>query len=682
MEDQGYTAKTNRGGQAGFRCPFHEGPGSVDRNKSPNFYVAVESGLFMCHSASCGERGNLRSLERHFGVDQDEDWVQKVRSREEELILFERALTKAMRKPFYDQGLTDDTIERFRFGWDASKHRYVIPYLIGRRPQFFRYYQPKSTPGIDPERWEAKWKFTWEEGAQSTLFNSQDAMGDADGMVVVAEGEIKCALLVQMGYAAVAVPGAGQWKAEFQAAFTHARKIIVLFDNDNPIFHIYDKPGQKCRKCAEGGFPACIGHNPGQDAALSRIAQIGWRAKNVVLPLPNEETRKTDINEYFMRDGHTNADLVELFTGKRPGQFKVQSLAEIAEEPPERGVFLVEHGILPKGGRLLIAGKPKVGKSVFADNLALSLAAGIPFLNRFAIDHPTRTLLLDRELSKWSLFNRLNTLIEARPGYQVASENLLVDHDHLIRLDQPNAFDLLLQLVEQNGAEVLMLDTAYKFFSDVEKSSVLMKGFDVLDRLIHKTECSIVLTHHMRKSASQGGKVNTDIADPDSVAGSFLWTGWPNATVLLNFKDRSVENPFNAVATFTAFRDDAAPDPLALYRSRESIAYTAITDHVHTEGASSNDTVERRLTEQNLEQLLLDCCPVEEEAFLHSAAGFFGVRQDRVKSFFLLVMAKDGWVRKKAGRDYLITVRGVEETTSWNHEHNLPEDTYEQIAIS
>ena len=201
-----------------------------------------------------------------------------------------------------------------------------------------------------------------------------------------------------------------------------------------------------------------------------------------------------------------------------------------------------------------------VGKSLLINNLALSLASGLPpagwsKFRGFAVDHATRTLLLDRELSKHALFRRLSTFTESVPAFRAAEENLLIDHDHLLRLDQPNAYDTLKQLIEQNGAEVCILDTAYKFFGgDVESSSTLMKAFGVLDRLIHETGCAFVLTHHMRKSAGTAqGKQMVDYADPDSVVGSFLWTGWPNATILLNFLNRSVENPFNSVATFTAF---------------------------------------------------------------------------------------------------------------------------------
>lgn len=689
LESQGFAMKRKANGQFEFRCPFHEGPGSIERGKSANFYLNVTTSEYFCQSAACGERGNLQLLERFFGIDQDDDYVTAFRDRDSRLKEFERNLTSALREPFYAHGLTDATIERFRLGYEPEHvetkqvdgqtrsvtipGRYVIPYLEGRRPRFFRYYNPTGDP---------KWKYTWEEGAEATLYNAQDAIGDKDGIVFLCEGEQKAMLLVQMGYAAVAVPGAGQWRNEFQAAFTHAKKVIIVFDNDNPAFHNYDRPEQDqvCRKCAGRGLDRCAGHNPGQEAALKRLEQIGWRAKNVVLPLPNEQAPKTDINDYFMRDGYSNADFAELATGKRATPYKVQTLAEIRENPPEEAEFLIESGILSAAGRLLVAGKPKVGKSLFIDNLALSLCAGIPFLKSgtfpgFAVDHPTRTLLLDRELSKAALFKRLTHLGDDRPGYKAAEENLLIDHDHLIRLDQANAYDTLLGLVEQNGAEVVILDTAYKFFGgDVESSSSLMRGFEVLDKILHQTGCSFVLTHHHKKGQGGHGKQNTDIADPDNVAGSFLWTGWPNATILLNYLNRSVENPFNAIATFTAFRDAAPPEALALYRNRESISYSTIEHYSHEEHEHTGSRVKvTKPTTDAVEELLLEVAPVTEDEFLHIAAGRFGVGIPTVKPFYIDAMTRGNFERTKGDPPILKFVHEPDEEESWEKEHGLPE---------
>lgn len=691
LEAEGYVVKGPKNKQYELRCPFHEGPGALDKSGT-KFYMNAESSKYFCQSASCGEKGNLRTLEKFFGVDQDDDYVSAYRSREELLKEYQLNLTVPLRKPFYDHGLTDTTIERFRLGYQPEHTtergqlipgRYVIPYLEGRRPKFFRYYSPDGDP---------KWKYTWEEGAEATLFNPSGAMGDEKhGITIICEGEQKAMLLCQMGYSAVAVPGASNWKDEYQALFTHAKRILVCFDNDNPAHphNNYDKPekNQKCAKCANKGLDACLGHNPGQDAALQRVDQLGWRAKNVVLPLPSDDAKKTDVNDYFMRDGHSNADFAELATGKRATPYKVQSLAEIIESPPEEAEFLIEQGILSKAGRLLVAGKPKVGKSLFINNLALSLASGLPFLRGgnfggYKVDHPTRTLLLDRELSKHALFKRLSTFTNDIPSFKAAHENLLIDHDHLIRLDQLNAYETLLHLIEENGAEVCILDTAYKFFGgDVESSASLMKGFGVLDKLIHETGCAFVLTHHLKKSqGSSNGKQAIDYADPDGVAGSFLWTGWPNGTILLNFLNRSVENPFNSVATFTAFRDAAPPEPMVLYRDRTSITYTAIEKYTPPEegagpyGQHPKPQVIRPTTE-TVANLLLEVCPTTEEDFLHMAAGHFGVSVQTVKPYFIDAMSGGEFERvgKKPPIIKFKAEAALEPDQTWEQEHNLPE---------
>ena len=694
LEMNGYVVRGPKNKQYESLCPFHEGPGSIPSRKSPNFYMNVEDSKYYCQSASCMEKGNLRTLEIHFGIDADDEYVSAFKSKDTLLKEFQANLTPALRTPFYEHGLTDVTIERFRLGYEPEHDetrpdgttvripgRYVIPYLEGRRPKFFRYYNPTGDP---------KWKYTWESGAEGTLFNPGDAMGDKDGVVFLCEGEQKAMLLCQMGYSAVAVPGASMWKDEWQARFTHAKKILVCYDNDNPRFHNYDKPEQdkKCVKCSNQGFAACVGHNPGQEAAAKRVDQIGWRAKNIILPLPDDSVKKTDINDYFMRDGHTNSDFALLATGKRATPYKVQSVAEIIDNPPEEAEFLIEQGILSVGGRLLVAGKPKVGKSLFINNLALSLASGLPFLSSgafpgFNVDHPTRTLLLDRELSKHSLFKRLSSFTDARPAFKAAHENLLIDHDHLIRLDQANAYETLLQLIEQNGAEVCILDTAYKFFGgDVESSSSLMKAFGVLDKIIHETGCAFVLTHHLKKSQGQNnGKQAVDHADPDGVAGSFLWTGWPNATILLNFLNRSVENPFNSVATFTSFRDAAPPEPVVLYRDRFSINYTAVDKHVPDTSESdpysrvhgARPTVIKPTTEA-VANLLLEVCPTTEEDFLHMAAGHFGVSVPTVKPYFIDAMSS-GDFERTSGKPPIIKFKAhesLEPEQTWEEEHHLP----------
>lgn len=670
LREKGYPSARKSNGQSEHVCPFHQDPGELKRGDT-KFYVDVNSSQFYCHSASCGTKGNLITLERHFGVDPtyaDDSF----KTKNQELENWERYLraNPKFRQVFYDHGLEDDTIERFRFGYDPEKERYVIPYLDGKQPIAFRFYNPEPRTYYDDASGKEKkqLKYYWETGASATLYNVNDAGGDEKGRVFICEGELKAASLVQMGYCAVATPGAGMFKEEWHKHFSDAREIIVLFDNDNPEHSKNKREIEKCVPCKNKDLEECEGHNPGQDAAEKVVDILGWRAKNLVLPLPDDNTRKTDINEYFVRDGNTASDFANWALGEKSEPFKVLTFAEIMQEPPDEAHMLVDKGILPSQGRLLIAGKPKVGKSIFAENLVLSLASGIPFLGQFDVVEPTRVLLLDRELSRRSLYERLMELMKYRPGYRAAAPNLCVDHDHLIKIDRKGAYEVLEKLVSYNGAKVVVLDTAYKFFSQsMDSATAMTSAFEVLDKLIHETGVSVVLTHHHKKTQQKNGK-NEDHADPDNVAGSFLWTGWPNGTILLNYMGNSVENPFNSVATFTAFRDAAPPEPLGLYRNRDSVSYSAIRQYSHEDSPALSSGEKVKPSTEAVQQWLFENVPLPEPAAMEGLCAHFGVRDTVVKPYFIDAMSSGYFVR--AGKQPPI-IKYKDSTETWEEERQL-----------
>lgn len=630
-------------GQYEFRCPFHEGPGPLERGKATNFYLNARTSEFFCQAASCGEKGNLQLLEQYFGVENDPVASKLYKSLDTQLTEWQAHLTPDRRQVFYDKGLRDSTIDRFRIGYDTDAEAYIIPYLEARRPLAFRYYDPSRKNGRPKYWW---WKSSPNEETSTRLFNPQAAVNPEHETTIVCEGELKAMLLTQVGYSAVAVPGANGYKQEWTYHFNHSKYVYVCFDNDNPATHNYDKPeeGRRCHKCERAGLDVCQGHNPGQECAAKLVEFFGHRSKNIVLPRP-DGMDKTDINEFFMRDGANVNDFHALAFGEeKTSPFLVRSLGDIRKEPPPETTWLISN-LLPRAGRLLVTGAPKVGKSIFIENLALSIAAGIPFLKQHGTFEPSnfkghRVILLDRELSERSLYDRLDALIEKSPGYQMAEENLLIDHRLQIRLDQADAADKLIQLVRSNNAEVLIFDTAYKFFSgDMEKSSGIAKAFQALDEVIQETEVSVILTHHHRKGSRQpNGK--EEMPHPDQVVGSFLWTGWPNGTVLLNFKDRRVSSPFNTVASFTAFRDCAPPDPLALYRDKDSIAYTSVVPHHFEEDEEGGRWAEERriLNYENVADMLLQLHPIAEDDFLRKASQAFGCKQDSVKIKLLDVL--------------------------------------------
>jgi hypothetical protein len=444
-------------GQWEYPCPFHEEPGTLGKSQGTKFYMNTNTSQYHCKSATCGEQGNLQALEEYFGVESDPILSARFKSKDTTLKEFQASLTAEHRDFLLrDKGLDFDTVDRFRIGYSRDHNAYVIPYLESRRPVAFRYYDPVERGRDDKDRpiygGPNGSKYWWESSDESIkhvdenvlrLFNPGAANGDpadAEPYVFICEGEFKAMLLTQLGFAAVSIPGVNGFKAEWARHFMRVNTVYIVMDNDNPEHH-KKGAGERCPKCENVGEERCVGHNPGQDGAAKLVDFFGYRGRNVLLPLPDGE-RKTDINEYVMRDGHTKNEFLKLVTGKSDDSiYLARSLGAIRADPPPETMYLVDQ-LVPVAGRLLVTGAPKVGKSIWIENLVLSIASGIPFLHRFEIANTRmtpghRVLLLDRELSERSLFDRLNQLIAERPGYGVADDKLLIDHRFQLALDQP-----------------------------------------------------------------------------------------------------------------------------------------------------------------------------------------------------------------------------------------------------
>ena len=214
--------------------------------------------------------------------------------------------------------------------------------------------------------------------------------------------------------------------------------------------------------------------------------------------------------------------------------------------------------------------------SIFVENLCLSIAAGIPFLGQpdFEIDQTEqhRVLLLDREVSERSLFDRLNMLIDSRPGYAAAEDYLHIDHKIMFKLDQPGALDTIIGLIRANNADVLVLDTAYKFFSgDMESSKERGQGTERAGRG-HRRDGHQRRAHPPPPQGQASGSRGAS-ADRSSARCS---GGLADGTVLRNPLEKSVQ----------ALQQSAPSWPSRRSTARTSALYAQRVDRLHVHRAA------------------------------------------------------------------------------------------------
>src|ERR1700740_1218134 len=132
----------------------------------------------------------------------------------------------------------------------------------------------------------------------------------------------------------------------------------------------------------------------------------------------------------------------------------VLSLAQLLEQQsPAPPPCLVEPGLLPMQGILVVGGEPKVGKSLLVANLALALAAGSDRLG-FPIPAPRRVLVCQFELPLAQFVSRLASMRRALGA--AADQNLFVDPraaGHL--LSAPQGLNHFLAVAHAAAAEIL-----------------------------------------------------------------------------------------------------------------------------------------------------------------------------------------------------------------------------------
>jgi len=181
----------------------------------------------------------------------------------------------------------------------------------------------------------------------------------------------------------------------------------------------------------------------------------------------------------------------------------VLSLAQLLEQQPASPPpCLVEPGLLPPQGILIVGGEPKVGKSLLVANLALSLASGS---NRsgFSIPAPRRVLACQFELPVPQFVDRLATMRKAIGT--TADQNLLIDTratGHL--LSAPQGMNHFLSAAQSAAAEVIILDPLYSTHDQDENDTRAMAALcQSLLRLRDASRAALIVVHHVRKSITR-----------------------------------------------------------------------------------------------------------------------------------------------------------------------------------
>jgi putative DNA primase/helicase len=290
--------------------------------------------------------------------------------------------------------------------------------------------------------------------------------------VAIVEGEKDADRLWSLGLPATTNSGgAGKWTEDHTQQLVAAgiKRVVILSDNDPPgEAHSL----QVARSCDDAGL----------------------FVRRILLPdLPP----KGDVSDW-LNAGHTKQELLDIINAAPPfkatasvvqkPKLELTSLADLLAEPDDAIEWLVDERI-PGGSLVLLAGKPKAGKSTLARYLAYCVAAGEPWMGHHVVMGPVWYLALEDKRSEVRRHFRMMGATGQEPLWLMVGEA----PEDCIRLLEERA--------KKEQPVLIIVDTLQRLIQarDMNDYAEVTTKFSPLLKLCRDTGAACVVVHHANK---------------------------------------------------------------------------------------------------------------------------------------------------------------------------------------
>jgi KaiC/GvpD/RAD55 family RecA-like ATPase len=281
-----------------------------------------------------------------------------------------------------------------------------------------------------------------------------------------------------------------------------------------------------------------------------------------------------------------------------PSALTLTPIGDLLNEPDETINWLVQDRI-PAGGIVVVAGKPKAGKSTAIRALCLAVARRTEWLGHACAPGAAWYLALEgRRRDIRDHFRRMG----AR-----ASDDLRVFVGQAPR----NIVAQVEQLATRERPAVIVIDTMQRFLraESTDDYAEMTTLLDVVIGIAQRSGSTIILLHHAGK---------TDRASIDSVLGSTAITGSADTVVVINRTDR-----YRLISTIQRHGDDLPETVIQMDEATGSVRL-----------AGSRQIVEQeRLQDELLEALQRAEAPLTREDWIDLIDAR---RQDKLAAFKLV----------------------------------------------
>ena len=192
-----------------------------------------------------------------------------------------------------------------------------------------------------------------------------------------------------------------------------------------------------------------------------------------------------------------------------------EDFSEIWENLPDLAPELI-HGILRKGHKMLLSGGSKTGKSMLMIQLAIAIASGGHWLNRYC--EQGKVLYVNLEIDKASFARRIAEACEKRSiTVDQIQKNLKIWNlrGHSTTLDKL-APKLIRRCAKENYTAII-IDPIYKvMMGDENKAGDMAQFCNQFDKIASQLNCAVIYVHHFSKG-EQSKKASIDRASGSGV---------------------------------------------------------------------------------------------------------------------------------------------------------------------
>lgn len=267
----------------------------------------------------------------------------------------------------------------------------------------------------------------------------------------------------------------------------------------------------------------------GINADVVEAMLLEWNERNDP-PLPIKEVRTTikSIERSHVSDisGFTRVEFEEDYTEEeKQSTFDVMKMTDYIKGYGGDGVSWLVSDWLPDQSITFLISPPESYKTWILLDLAVSVAAGVPFLGKYKVNSKGSTLIIQQEDSHSGLTDRLALIMEQKLGLATNIDGdswqiptlpdlpIYIHPSRMLRFDDKKVLEELEKQIAEIRPKVIMIDPLYSTTQSADNyMSDLAGKMMVLKEWRDKYGCSFVIAHHSKKNL-----------DPDSTAREDSW---------------------------------------------------------------------------------------------------------------------------------------------------------------